>query len=306
MFSLRYWILLCSGVLVVPLVGSEITWFCESGSVTFPRGSAGREVVVVAGGEGDIVVRADFAGCPEPKMRFTLKPVVMRTVTIYPCEVLDVKESPFITSAHVEQLLQGVNDIYRQVGLQFVSAEVTTVVHNQWNKEGLVSRTVGNAIRNHMTDTGGVEVYFIREKGVKRIGNTKIGKLGSANIYGIILVKSAGSKVLAHELGHACRLADIYAGVGNVELGGDDADISREHLPEDWGYYRDVLDQRIVIEELLMHGNLASDRWYDIQIDIPAGSIFGLSKDSASATGVSTGLINVGENGMLLNPPYSH
>ena len=57
LFSLRYWILLCSGVLVVPLVGSEITWFCESGSVSFPRGSAGREVAVAAGGEGDVVAR---------------------------------------------------------------------------------------------------------------------------------------------------------------------------------------------------------------------------------------------------------
>jgi len=282
------------------ILDSEISWFCESGSVSFPHGSTGREVAVVAGGEGDVVVRADFAGCPEPKMRFTLKPVDMRTVTIYPCEVLDVKEAPTITRAYVEQLLVGVNDIYRQVGLQFVSAEVTTVVSNQWNREGLSRRSVGAAIRNHMTNTGGVEVYFIKGSGMN------MEPLGSANVYGVIVRKSSGYGVLAHEIGHACRLCDIYVEKDGVQLHDDDYILQQEHMPLDWGNYRGVVDQSVIIEELLMNGKEVGDRWYATGRDIPLGSIFGLGKDSASTNGFSTGLMNVGETGMLLNPPHSN
>ena len=282
------------------ILDSEISWFCESGTVTFPHGSAGREVAVVAGGDDDVVVRADFAGCPEPKMRFTLKPVDMRTVTIYPCEVLDRNETPIITRAHVEQLLQGVNDIYRQVGLQFVSSEVITVVNKQWNKEGLSSRSVGAAIRNHMTNTGGVEVYFINGSGAAK------EPLESANVYGVIVRKSSGYGVLAHEIGHACKLCDIYVEKDGIRLHDDDYVLKQEHMPLDWGNYRGVVDQGVIIEELLMNGKEVGNRWYAPGRDIPLGSIFGLGKDSASTNGFSAGLMNVGERGMLLNPPHSN
>ena len=282
------------------ILDSEISWFCESGTVAFPHGSAGREVAVVAGGDDDVVVRADFAGCPEPKMRFTLKPVDMRTVTIYPCEILDEDEDPSITRAHVEQLLQGVNDIYRQVGLQFVSAEVTTVVNTQWNKEGLSRRSVGAAIRNHMINTGGVEVYFINGSGADK------EPLGRANVYGVIVRKSSGYGVLAHEIGHACKLCDIYVEKDGIRLHDDDYVLKQEHMPLDWGNYRGVVDQGVIIEELLMNGKEVGNRWYAPGRDIPLGSIFGLGKDSASTNGFSAGLMNVGERGMLLNPPHSN
>ena len=98
----------------------------------------------------------------------------------------------------------------------------------------------------------------------------------------------------------------IYVEKDGVQLHDDDYILQQEHMPLDWGNYRGVVDQSVIIEELLMNGKEVGDRWYATGRDIPLGSIFGLGKDSASTNGFSTGLMNVGETGMLLNPPHSN
>ena len=67
-----------------------------------------------------------------------------------------------VSAAHVGAMLDEVNVIFRQVGLHFsVGAPLRVVENDQWAQYGLLRRDCGNAIRNIMSGTGGVEVYFI-------------------------------------------------------------------------------------------------------------------------------------------------
>ena len=173
----------------------------------------------------------------------------------------------------------------------------TNIVNNAWAQNGLVNTAVGAQIRNVLSNTGGVEVYFIPGNGA----NTE--PVGSNTDYGIIIRCSANARTLAHEIGHACGWADIYIREGRngpipEELNNR---VRRDWMPDDWsgggnvgGFYETVLRQYELISRLLMYGVKS-----DAKADIPAGSVYGWASDGAS------GNMNVGRNGMLTYPPYN-
>lgn len=102
---------------------------------------------------------------------------------------------------------------------------------------------------------------------------------------------------MAHEIGHACGLSDIYAEKGGMDVGGDL--VKEQWMPQDFNsgpspeYYNRSLEHKTVIRGLLMFGTTQ-----DIQIsaDIPMGNVYGIARSSNGYTNcmVKVGLDNGG------------
>jgi len=93
---------------------------------------------------------------------------------------------------------------------------------------------------------------------------------------GLAIEAGCTANVLAHELGHAAGLKDIYYKNGNKEIPVD-ALVKKTWLKEDWNngpppaYYDLSLRQADLVKRLLMHGYS-----YGNNIDIPAGKVYGV------------------------------
>lgn len=117
---------------------------------------------------------------------------------------------------------------------------------------------------------------------------------------GITIEAGATGRTLAHEIGHACGLKDIYTSLDlngtNVSL--ENTPVQLAFLPGDWchdapnGGYGPLKHPEIVIR-LLMLG-------IDIQnaVDIPSGAVLGLNKNG------QTNLVNVGLEHMNRQPSH--
>ena len=287
---------------------AQIRWNVVSGSAAFPGGNTGTNVMVVATGSENeqIVLEVEFGDCPGRRPRFTLDTVSMHCATIFPCVVYAKGDDPGVERSRIEELVEEVNMIYRQVGLHFTVADEIRFVENKiWAKDGLKQARVGRAIRNHMSNTGGVEVYFI--DGVGKSNNGKKSRTGACSDYGIIVKKSANAKTLAHEIGHACGWSDIYYTAD--EDGGEETDFTlyvpprEEWMPLDWNngtgarfYDPWTGRQRDVIQRLVMYGESNPDK-----ADIPLGYVYGYARDSVH--GKSLGNCAVGRRTMICFPP---
>jgi hypothetical protein len=113
----------------------------------------------------------------------------------------------------------------------------------------------------------GVKVFL-----VNNIEN-KINGLQNNGI--IILKKSASYSVLGHEIGHACKLVDIYFDKNNLVV---TENISKLYIPSDCSGIEENLfysteKQWDVIQRLLMHG-YSNDK--SNCIDISFGDIYGI------------------------------
>ena len=166
--------------------------------------------------------------------------------------------SPTTVSNNVVEL----NKIYSHVGISFSvesisytnSTHLTNIVFtNDLHIAELCSLTNG---------TAGLEVYFIES-----IFDDADAFCGES---GIAISKNCNRTTLAHEVGHACGLKDIY-------LRDDETTLCvtgmpcKAWVPLDWGWYPDYVTQEVLIKRLLMYGLNTSDKG-----DISRGDVHGL------------------------------
>ena len=90
----------------------------------------------------------------------------------------------------------------------------------------------------------------------------------------------ATARVIAHEIGHAFRCADVYhAKKHDAGVHIPDSIVCENHEPMDWSngtgcrYYPVGVDQESIIKRLLMCGNA-----YPSSVDISAGSVYGFTE----------------------------
>ena len=282
---------------------SQIKWRVVSGAGSFPDGDTGRNVVFSPGGaEGATnVLQVDVGDVQGAALQFRVVNTTMHEVKIYPCVIHSKDRVNPVTQASLDAMLTEINTIFRQVGMHFSSgAPISNVVNGVWTREGLVNNIVKSKIRNIMSGTDGLEIYFILglDAGDRRKKDEAIGRY---NEFGIILRANASAIAVAHEIGHACLWPDIYFRKDGYEPSELFRGLSESWMPDDWNngtgcrFYDLVLSQRDVIKRLLMHGEDNEGH-----VDIPMGEVHGLAKDKI------LGGLNVGRIGVMTYSPRSY
>jgi hypothetical protein len=119
------------------------------------------------------------------------------------------------------------------------------------------------------------------------------------------LFSGGNARTVAHEIGHAAGLKDIYVegesmnadgSITSVYLANDP--VKKVWEPRDWNsgpepeYYNESLTQPGLVQRLLMYGEGS-----DTKADIPSGQVHGLYKPSYAA-----GLVKVGLQDMTRTP----
>jgi len=148
-----------------------------------------------------------------------------------------------------------------------------------------------------LPDEGGLKCYFIDS--FIDSGRTLAGH----DTNGILMTRDANAISLAHEIGHACGLDDIYEDNNGVALPSGET-FEWRHAMDDWNngsfgnatqgsrYYRQGLDREELVHRLLMYGfNLSS------RADISTGYVDGIvniNLDTSCPGSARTGIFATG------------
>ena len=261
---------------------TDITWSVVHGDVSFHNGgNKGRLVTVNAGGTaGDFRLDVDVADLSLTPKPF-IKGRVLEQGTV-PVKVWIVRKDdgsePACTEGRVQKLLDGVNSIFKQCAMTFcVNGALQYTNRQEWLDIDFTNGWSGEleSIRNVETATGGIELYFVNSF---LVDDQQSDVLGIEDTQGIVLRNDISERTLAHEIGHACGLLDIYPyrlAPNTLEMVVS-GPVTVERLPQDWGgdYYNPGLLQAYLITyRLLMMGY--EDPLIMTTYDIPLGSIYG-------------------------------
>ena len=166
------------------------------------------------------------------------------------------------TEASVSNHIDAVNRIYSQVAMTFERESMITT-----NSTRLTHVDYSNSVQKaELYDiggrTGGLNVIF-----VETINDHADAFCGTR---GIVVSSSVNPTTLAHEIGHACGLSDIYDDYRETALvvtGPPD----ETRFTDDWGWYPDYVTQADIVRRLLMYGYNTTGKG-----DISRGDIYGL------------------------------
>lgn len=190
---------------------------------------------------------------------------------------------------------QKVEDIYSQVGVSFDLAE-RIVVTNMLNTAKIAR---GGEVPNMISftnlvsaahGTGGLELYFIESFYNVTNNDATLSKVVGVNRpEGLAVAKSATATTLAHEIGHAFGLDDIYVMKQSLSVGGLKTRCSFGRL--DWNdgcdgsgdggarYYPFGTLHKDIIGCLLMNGDCGDETLGGS--DLTYGRIYGVVKKSS-------------------------
>lgn len=174
----------------------------------------------------------------------------------------DSQHSPStITNCVIE-----LNRIFSQVAMEF--SLVSIVKTNSSHLANIVFTNSAHIAElcSIASQTGGLEVYFVESitGGVNAFCGTS----------GIAVSSTHNRTTLAHEVGHACGLDDVYDWHRETTLVVTGMP-TEERLPHDWGWYPPAVSQADIVRRLLMYGYDTSDKG-----DISAGDVYGLYYES--------------------------
>ncbi|MBQ7251395.1 MAG: hypothetical protein IJS32_02200, partial [Kiritimatiellae bacterium] len=282
-------------VLPTNIPDSDIHWEVSGAGMDFVGGTNwGREVHLAATRTGDWVAIVTVSNSTLRPARLRGTVLEKKDVNVYLHIVRDDNgNNPAMTVEHFDELLAVANQIWEQAAINF---QLTSDVYT--NKTDWLEISVTNnfeeygQLQSWSSNTGGIEVYCInRFDGANY--NALTWTVSDAKA-GVTITTNATSRSLAHELGHACGLPDIYESRAS---GGQTASLSsnlvqQSWLPQDWcanapngGYGQ--LQQRQLLHRLLMYGYAESDA-----VVIPAGPIHGIDRHAVE-TNLKVGLSNM-------------
>ncbi len=243
----------------------RIVWNSEGyGQVDFPYGSTGRVVQVRGVTQGDLDLVATIGDYTENPPIFNAEVVWPFTIDIY-AWILSSGGVAAATSNEVAVWVSEASKVWRQVGISFNLAEVVvTNIPSFYDINQSGTNSYLNLV-NMRHNTGGLELYAVRSVNG---GNAR----GYGGTGGIIVADNADIRTLAHEIGHAFGLCDIY--IDNADFIIDNAQylevtntITRACMNQEWnsrgekGYYYEGYDDydscigyRGLLKKCLMYG----------------------------------------------------
>ena len=179
----------------------------------------------------------------------------------------------FHTLNSISNQVGSVNRLYSQVAMSFT---IESISHT--NSTRLTNVDYSNAaqkaeiysLSNH---TEGLDVYFVES--ITERTDAFCGRSG------IVVSRNYSDTTLAHEIGHACGLSDIYDSYSR------ETDLVVTGMPQkayfthDWGWYPENVTQAQLVQRLLMYGyNTGSTH----KGDISRGDVYGLWYQYVSGT----------------------
>jgi len=281
----------------------KIRWFAETikgrAMVSFPEGNSGTTVKVRSDCETGVVriiVKLPGLKRPDPEFLVDIAKEEEVKVTFY---VGYDGTDKVLNSSQINEILKILNETYEQVAMKFklsndIKAGIDDSLQNDWYQIVDTDEKFRKLVELDK-ETGGLEIYF-----VKRMESDVNGK-NSGNGIG---VATSGRSILsiattvAHEIGHACGLDDIYR--ANIPPTYDvcDLEISGKNLPLDcnnfYNYYNDQ-NYCDILRRLLMYGYEVED---DYKKDIPLGRVYGIDVKNKET------MIKVGFRDMERNPKH--
>lgn len=212
--------------------------------------------------------------------------------------------APAINEEQLDGMVSKLNQIYRQVGVQFYLADIVELGYEYISYYSIGSSLESDELVSLFDNTGGLEVYFIGRSTYASAMHTM-----HEGIWVTCMDKSDDviAVMLAHEIGHSGNLNDIYKYNAHGSMDNEKALI--EYNVGDWpnvvGFKSDpsyfdrdsngmyATSQRELVSRLLMHGMLepplAPGQY---SIDIPLGGIFGLDAFGSYRT-IDVGMMGI-------------
>ena len=175
---------------------------------------------------------------------------------------------PVMDSGNFENKLPEINAYFAQVGMSFYFRSQAAISNTEYRVVAYGSEKA-DALRMSIPATGGVKLFA-----VERIGNDARAFCGD---YGIIFTPQCSANTIAHELGHACGLDDIYIQKTFTNAANEEVTVAVDGLassgwmPLDWGRYEKGVQQSALIEKLLMYGDVSGT-----ECDLTAGDVYGV------------------------------
>ena len=174
-------------------------------------------------------------------------------------------EYPF-DEHRITSMIDEASLIFRQVAMRFRVSSYQMITNNALSAIVVTNSAMRSQLYATMTAASGMKLFFVHE-----LRDTNATATWSP--FGIIVGLRATGVTLAHELGHACGLEDIYDWfevTSNVVMTVE-GDISPARMPYDCGRYHTVSSQGELVTRLLMYGY--EDR---TGVDITYGDIDGV------------------------------
>ena len=270
----------------------EIVWSAEgSGGVSFPEGNTGRKVAVEGVSTGTVDVVVHIGDCQSDPPKFKVYVVNEKVVDIRAWLISNKNGDTAFSEEEVRQMVRGASDIYAQVGVSLNLVEPITVTNIPAAYDASYnSLTNGywafDQIVDIASNTGGIECYFI---------NSFIDyeyTVAANSINGMVITSRALSASLAHEIGHAFGLHDIYRSNSQKRGNGEDlleiptyVKASSQNVPSDWNggcdgrnspgtrYYEYGCTMHKLYSRMMMNGVKS---FGDVGRDITAGNVYGV------------------------------
>ena len=259
----------------------KIKW-TVSGKGSIQGSDKGRQISVKGSGSGDGELELDIEGYYGHDPKFKFKSLSEKTINARLYIVRDdAGNNPATTPAVVNTYLTTVNALYQQAAIKIVVNHTEYINKTDWLTLGPSEYpTLGNT---YDASDSELEIYCVN--------NFSGGLNGATGFHvdnlGMFLGMATGlnNRTLAHEIGHALGLSDIYESRPSKKI--DTGSLAKESWnPSDWNggvwfprYYKEEREQAELVRRLIMYGYTNANK-----SDLPLGRVYGVTTDGVNSS----------------------
>ncbi len=279
------------GIEPASIQDENIHWSVVSGGVTFYGGqNTGREVIIKGGAaESEFKLEVQVGGLPDSCRPYIHGRVLTpRTVQIRAYVICDANGVPAVSTSTINGWITEANRIYRQAAMTFTLADIVPITTRpEWFD--IDNSTIFYEMTSYANNTGGLELYCVNSINNANGQHSDMRLPFGDSRRGMAVSADASLQTLAHEIGHACGLSDMY-----LYDAGDGLLSEEKTYTLNWsggngtGYYSPTLAYRDLTYRVIMN----SARPSFSRADIPLYYLSGISE--SIRVPISVGLPTMG------------